>query len=97
MRPVKRIEIVADSATATRILAALDQVGLYDYTVIKEVFGHGTRGERGGDPFFGTFDNNYILLVVSPDAAGRATEAIRPLIQRFGGICVVSDAARLEA
>jgi nitrogen regulatory protein PII len=96
VRPVKRIEIVADSATATRLLAALDQIGLHDYTVVKEVFGHGTRGDRGGDPFSGAFDNSYILLLVPPDAADRVVEAIRPLLGRFGGMCVLSDAAQLE-
>ncbi len=96
MRPVKRIEIVVDSATAARLLSALEQVGLHHYTIVKEVFGHGTRGDRGGDPFFGTFDNSYILLVVPPDAADRVVEAIGPLLARFGGMCVLSDAAQLE-
>lgn len=95
MRPVKRIEIVADSASAARLLAALDQIGLRDYTVVKEVFGHGARGDRGGDPFSGAFDNSYILLIVAPDAADRAVETIRPLLERFGGMCVLSDATQL--
>jgi nitrogen regulatory protein PII len=97
VRPVKRIEIVADSATATRLLAALDRIGLHDYTVMKEVFGHGTRGDRGGDPFSGTFDNSFILLVVAPDHTERVVEVIGPLLRRFGGICVLSDAAQLES
>lgn len=96
MRPAKRIEIVADSATVARLLAALEQIGLHDYTVMKEVFGHGTRGDRGGDPFSGAFDNSYILLVVAPESTDRVIEAVEPLLGRFGGMCVLTDAARLE-
>jgi nitrogen regulatory protein PII len=95
VRPVKRIEVVADSATATRLVAALDEVGVRDHTIIKEVFGHGSHGDRGGDPFSGAFDNSYILVVVPPELADRAVEAIRPLLGRFGGMCVVSDATQL--
>jgi nitrogen regulatory protein PII len=95
MRPVKRIEIVADSATAVRLLATLDQIGLHDYTVVKGVFGHGTGGDRGGDPFSGTFDNSYILLVVPPAAADQVVEAVEPLLARFGGMCVLSDAVQV--
>jgi nitrogen regulatory protein PII len=95
MKPVKRIEIVADSATAGRLLSALEQVGLQDYTVVKGVFGHGTRGGRGGDPFSGTFDNSYILLVVPPAAADQVVEAVEPLLARFGGMCVLSDAVQV--
>lgn len=95
MLPVKRIEIVVDSTTATRLLATLEEIGLHDYTIIKEVFGHGERGDRGGDPFSGAFDNSYLLIVVDPDVVDRIVEAIAPVLKRFGGICLISDATRL--
>lgn len=95
MEPVKRIEIVVDSVTAARLLSALDRIGLHDYTVIKGVFGHGTGGDRGGDPFSGAFDNSYILLVVPPGVADEVVAAASPLLARFGGMCVLSDAVRV--
>lgn len=92
MTPVKRVEIVVDSLDAANLLDVLDGLGVHDYTEIKGVYGRGGRGERGGDPFSGAFDNTYLLLACPVDEVTRVVEAVRPLLARRGGMCLVSDA-----
>lgn len=92
MRPVKRLEIVVDAAHAPRILEALRQVGARGYTVLRDAAGAGERGEREGDELGAAAGNHMIVCAVAPGVAGPAVEAIRPLLRRWGGMCLVSDA-----
>lgn len=91
MRPVKRVEVVLPAPEVTAVLAALDALGVHDYTAVKGVSGRGDRGMRGDDPF-GTFDNTYVLLACDPDLVARVVDALRPVLARRGGMCLVSDA-----
>jgi nitrogen regulatory protein PII len=93
VQPVKRVEIVVDSLDLPSVLAKLDSLGVRDYTAIKGVHGHGARGDRGGDPFSGAFDNSYLLVACPPEEIDRIVEAIRPVLARRGGMCLVSDAS----
>ena len=92
MQDVTRIEIVIDSLEAETVLAALDRIGVHDYTAIKGVHGRGSRGERGGDPFSGVFDNTMLLVIVRPAQRREVVELVRPILKRRGGYCLVSDA-----
>lgn len=93
MTPVKRVEIVIDSLDAPSLLAALDALGVHDYTAIKGVHGRGGRGRRGGDPFSGAFDNTYLLIACPPEDVERVVGAVRPVLAHRGGMCLVSDAS----
>jgi len=92
MHDVTRIEIVIDSLEADALLAALERVGVSDYTAVKGVFGKGSRGTRGGDPFSGVFDNTMVLVAVDPSLTDAVVDAVRPLLKSRGGLCLVSDA-----
>jgi nitrogen regulatory protein PII len=92
MQAVKRVEIVIDAPEMPHLLELLESVGAKDYTIIKEAHGRGDRGLRGGDVFSGVFDNTYLLIACAPDVAERLVEAVRPVLRRRGGICLVSDA-----
>ena len=93
MQDVKRIEIVVETRVASALIDQLDDLGIHDYTALGGVSGRGGSGARGGDPFSGTFDNTYLLLAVDPAEADRVIEAVRPMLRRHGGMCLVSDAA----
>jgi nitrogen regulatory protein PII len=92
MTPVKRVEIVVDSLDAPGLLSTLDALGVHDYTAVKGVYGHGARGSRGGDPFSGAFDNTLLLIACAAEELDGIVEAVRPVLARRGGMCLVSDA-----
>lgn len=96
MENVHRMEIVVDSLNAGRVLELLAGQGLGGYTLIRGVSGAGERGVQRGDEITGVSNNTYILTTCVPDQLEAVTSALRPLLDRVGGVCLISDAARLR-
>ncbi len=93
MQAIKKVEIIIEYMEVPRLLEVLKkEVVDVGYTVIKEAFGAGRRGEMAGDGFSGEFTNSYLLIACSEDEANRIVEIVRPILKRFGGVCLVSDA-----
>ena len=92
MQPVKRIEIILDFQDLAKIVKILNNLGISGYTVIRDVTGSGDRGLRPGDELTDVFKNSYIMTACPEEKMQEIVEAIRPLLKRFGGICLVSDA-----
>ena len=96
MTTVKRIEIVIDAAHTPDLLQALRDAGAQGYTVIRDVQGTGDRGERSGDELTDVFRNCYIIVACEPEMATQIVEAVRPMLRRHGGVCLISDAQWLR-
>ena len=96
MTPMKRVEIVIDALELSSVYAVLDQSGVPGYTVVRDVTGKGDRGDRGGDDLTGALKNGYVLCACSETQARVVTEAVRSLLQRVGGMCLVTDCMWLE-
>jgi len=92
MTSVKRIEIVCDVVELKHVTDVLDRVGASGYTVLHEVTGKGGRGIRGGDQLANVLKNCYVLSAVPEELVEPIAKAVRPILKRFGGICLVSDA-----
>ena len=93
MQAIKKVEIIIEYMELARLLEVLKKEALaVGYTVIKEAFGAGGRGEMAGDGLSGEFTNSYLLIACSEDEANRIVEIVRPILKRFGGVCLVSDA-----
>jgi len=92
MKPVKRIEIITHAVELKDLLHALKDCGVSGYTVISPVTGTGERGDQLGDDLTGVSNNAYVLTLADPDGADEIIEAIRAILKRHGGICLVSDA-----
>jgi nitrogen regulatory protein PII len=92
MKPVKRIEIVADAVFTEDLLAALRAAGAPGYTVMRNVAGFGERGERGADQPTDVLGNVLVLIAAEPELVPKLVDAVRPILTRFGGMCLVSDA-----
>jgi nitrogen regulatory protein PII len=92
MTPVKRIEIVADSLGVPALLRELDRRGVSGYTVIRDATGRGERGVRAGDELTGALKNSYILIACHAHEVDGIIAAVRPVLERAGGIALVSDA-----
>ena len=93
MKPCKRIEIVLEEALSRRVAELLDAAGASGYTMISRASGCGDRGLRRGDDPTGAA-SNCVFIIACESAAEVETivEAVRPILSRSGGICLVSDA-----
>lgn len=92
MKPVKRIEIIIDSPEVPALLAKLREKGVNGYSVFSPVTGAGERGERRNDEPGGGSGNSCILTAIPAEEVASLIEAVRPILKRRGGICLVSDA-----
>ncbi len=92
MRPIKRVEIITDTVEMNAVVRVLERHGVSGYTIVGDVIGKGERGMRLGDELSGVFQNSYLLTTCEPEQIEALIEAIRPILQRRGGVCLVSDA-----
>ena len=92
MKPSKRIEIVIEQPLAERMIETLHALDAPGYTLLRNVGGSGDRGARRADELAGDSSNCLFLIACDdPAAVQRIVEGVRPLLSRFGGICLVSD------
>lgn len=92
MQAVKRVEIVTDALEMREVCRVLDRLAVSGYSVIRDVTGRGERGVQSGDELTDVFKNSMVLLACPPERVQEVVEAIRPILKRRGGICLVSDA-----
>ena len=79
-------------AELDEVVKALDRIGVVGYTIIRHVGGRGERGERRTEEFSDELENIYLMVACSGSQAADMIEAIRPILKKVGGICLVSDA-----
>jgi nitrogen regulatory protein PII len=96
MHTVKRIEIIANSFELGKILEGLEKSGVHSHAVIRSVAGKGLR-ERGEDLDMTMLDNVYIIAFCMPDLLKPVIENIRPLLNKFGGTCHITDAMEISS
>ena len=97
MHPVKRIEIIATSFELGKILEKLDQSNVPGYSIIRNVASKGSAGSVAGDMAMTNLDNVYILIFCPPEQVRPALEQIKPILNKFGGACFVSDAIEVRS
>ena len=92
MEPVKKIEIVTNSVEFGKVLELLERVDVPGYTVIRNVIGKGDRGRASDDIEVTVLSNVYVMTVCTEEKVNKVVEAMRPILKRFGGVCLISDA-----
>ena len=92
MENVKKVEIVTNSLEMDKVLLTLEEIGISGYTVIREVTGKGDRGIASDDLESQILSNRYVMTVCTEEQQQTLVEAIRPILKKFGGVCIVSDA-----
>ncbi|NWF58296.1 MAG: P-II family nitrogen regulator [Fischerella sp.] len=97
MHLVKKIEIIANSFELGKILDSLDKSGVHGHAVIRNVAGKGLRGEMTEDLDMTMLDNVYIIAFCQPEQLKPVVENIRPLLNKFGGTCYISDVMEIRS
>ncbi|BCL34343.1 P-II family nitrogen regulator [Nostoc sp. MS1] len=92
MEAVKKIEIITNSLELPKVLDILDKTGVSGYTVIETVTGKGDRGRVINDLETHTLTNGYVMSICTEKQEQELVEAIQPVIKKYGGVCIVSDA-----
>lgn len=90
MKPVKRIEIVIEEIELENVIDELDRIGVVGYTIVPRAGGRGERGVRYEN--LQGLGNVQLTIACSEPKAIEVIEAIRPILKRYGGVCLVSDA-----
>lgn len=96
MHEVKKIEIIANSFELGKMLTALDKAGVHGHAVIRNVEGKGLRGNTE-DLDHTMLDNVYIIAFCAPELLTQVVDNIRPLLNKFGGTCYVTDAQEIRS
>jgi nitrogen regulatory protein PII len=96
MHLVKRIEIIANSVELGKILDGLKKGGVSGHIVIRNVAGQGLRG-GSEDLDMTMLDNVYVIAFCPPEKIKPAVEVIRPILNKFGGSCYISDATEIRS
>ncbi|GAX40358.1 hypothetical protein NIES4075_13230 [Tolypothrix sp. NIES-4075] len=95
MESVKRIEIVVNYVELAKILEALDKAGVPGHTIIRNVAGKGRRGSVSDDSAMTMLDNVYVIAFFPPEKMTSVANYIRPILNKLGGTCFISDAVEL--
>jgi nitrogen regulatory protein PII len=88
---IKRIEIITSSVELKPVIEMLNEVGVSGYTIVTNVTGSGDRG-RVIDDLETTLTNVYILTLCNQEHEEGVVTGITPILKKFGGVCIVSDA-----
>jgi nitrogen regulatory protein PII len=92
MEAVKKVEVITNSLELRQVLGILEKAGVSGYTVIEDVTGKGDRGRVLNDLETHTFTNSYVMSICTEQQKQKLVEAIEPILTKFGGVCIVSDA-----
>jgi nitrogen regulatory protein PII len=92
VQAVKKIEIITNSLELQKVLNILDHAGVSGYTIIEDVTGKGHRGKAIDDLEGHALTNGYVITVCDEEKEHQVVEAIRPILKKYGGVCIVSDA-----
>lgn len=90
MKPVKRIEIIIEEIEIENIISELDRIGVVGYTIVPRAGGRGERGVRCES--VQGLGNVLLMIACDERQAAQVIETIRPILKRYGGVCLVSDA-----
>ncbi len=96
MKSVQRLEIIVERTQRDRVLEVLTQAGVDGWSVLPVVAGQGQRGARGLEGLPGALENDLILSAVEEAQLSGVLDHLRPVLERWGGVCLVSEARWLK-
>jgi hypothetical protein len=93
---MKRIDLFIADREVAQICKAIRQAGAPGYSVMRHVTGLGLAGEISeAMDFSGLGANAHVIVFCSPEQAEAVRSAVRPVLERYGGVGFLSDAEPL--
>lgn len=97
MVELQKVEIVIESIQMRRVMRVLERCDLSGFTVVPNVIGSGSHGLRDAEELSDVSKNNYIFTVCTKEQAEALIEAIRPIVEKCSGICLVSTVYKVAS
>lgn len=94
MKPYKKVEIIIETIQQPKVLQLLDSLSI-PYSIINEVAGKGRGAFHDAKELTDVFTNCYIVTLCTQQESQLLVDRIRPLIATYGGVCCVSDVAKV--
>jgi hypothetical protein len=91
MDTIKRIELIVPSVEVNEVIKRFKKVDIIKYSLIHHVVGRGDKGEVLED-LDDQSGNTYILATCMSGQEDKLFWELQPILQRFGGTYLVSDA-----
>ena len=94
MQPISRLEMIVAFKEVQKITKVLDEVDVPGYSIISNVIGKGEMGKVSDDVNLGSskLSNAFIICYCSPDKVAPIAEKIKPILNKYGGVCYLLDA-----
>jgi nitrogen regulatory protein PII len=89
---VKRIELVVEAIEKEQVISCLKSINITSFTLYHHVGGSGERGIRDEGVFGEKFENVTFVVACAENQLAVVIEVLRPILKRYGGMCLVSDA-----
>ena len=90
---MKRIDLFIADREVAQICKAIRVAGAPGYSVMRHVTGLGVGGEISeAMDFSGLGANAHVIVFCSPEQAEAVRLAVRPVLQRYGGVGFLSEA-----
>jgi hypothetical protein len=90
---MKRVDFFVSEREIERLCKAIRQAGAPGYSVMRHVTGWGVAGEISeAMDFSGLGANAHVVVFCDAGAMEALQGAVRPLLERFGGVGFVSEA-----
>lgn len=91
-KSVKRVEIIISSLELKKVLRHFQDIGISGYSIIRNVIGRGDRGSVNEEEELELLGNDYVLVICDAEQATLLQTMLLPILERHGGVCLVSDA-----
>lgn len=90
---MKRVDFFVTEREIDRLCKAIRKAGAPGYSVMRHVTGWGLAGEISeAMDFTGVGANAHVVVFCDVASLEAMREAVRPLLERFGGVAFVSEA-----
>ena len=92
MKPTCKVEIIIDKVRVRAVLEVFETHGLSGWTRLRVEAGAGKRGERRDDDPGGATASRLLITTCRPEKLDALVDDLRPIMKRYGGACIVSEA-----
>jgi nitrogen regulatory protein PII len=92
MFSVKRIEFVIEAIEKEKVIKTLKSINVNSYTIYHHVGVNGERGVRDKLAFGEKFENVTFVIACPEKTLISIIASLRPILKKYGGMCLISDA-----